>query len=222
MAKIKTKKKPSAYSALPFHLLRFTQLVSSLIVSAIMFYFIYHLRRDHFKVPWTFLVLLGVALFTIMTQTVTIVFYFCRALNPTVNLAINAMLSVFWATGFGLLTWAMSGTLVHKCNATNWGNDAGVMVCRLYKALFTFSLTGLIATFSALILDFMTRKKELVGGRYIHANDNKSTAALRLTEPRDSGGPFDVPRAYAAEQESGYSPPSEQQRYTDTEYHHHS
>jgi hypothetical protein len=78
-----------------------------------------------------------------MTQTVTIVFYFCRALNPTVNLAINAMLSVFWATGFGLLTWAMSGTLVHKCNATNWGNDAGVMVCRLYKALFTFSLTGL-------------------------------------------------------------------------------
>jgi hypothetical protein len=87
--------------------------------------------------------LLGVALFTIMTQTVTIVFYFCRALNPTVNLAINALLSIFWATGFGLLAWAMSGTLVHRCDAANWGNDAGIMVCRLYKALFTFSLTGL-------------------------------------------------------------------------------
>ncbi|KAH0551443.1 hypothetical protein GP486_007343 [Trichoglossum hirsutum] len=222
MAKIKTKKKPSVYSALPFHLFRFTQLVSSLIVSAIMFYFIYHLRRDHFKVPWTFLVLLSVALFTIMTQTVTIVFYFCRALNPTVNLVINALLFILWATGFGLLAWAMSGTLVHRCDVANWQNDAGIMVCRLYKALFTFSLTGLISTASALALDFTTRKKELRGGRYVHANDNKSTAALRLTESRDSGGPFDVPRAYAGEQESGYTPPSEQQRYADTEYHHHS
>ena len=87
--------------------------------------------------------LLGVSLFTLLTQTVTIVFYFCRALNPTVNLVINAALSVFWATGFGLLAWAMSGTLVHRCNIANWGNDAGIMVCRLYKALFTFALTGL-------------------------------------------------------------------------------
>jgi hypothetical protein len=88
--------------------------------------------------------LTGVALFTLLTQTVTIVFYFCHALNPLFNLLVNAALSIFWATGFGLLAWAMSGgTLMHKCNIKNWGNDAGIMVCRLYKTLFTFALIGL-------------------------------------------------------------------------------
>lgn len=39
----------------------------------------------------------------------------------------------------------MSATLSHACNTVNWGNDAGTMVCRIYKALFTFALTGLYA-----------------------------------------------------------------------------
>ncbi|KAI9781719.1 MAG: hypothetical protein M1839_005712 [Geoglossum umbratile] len=222
MAKATTKKPPSRYPALPFHLIRFTQLLSSLVVSAIMLYFVYHLRHDHFNVPWTFLVLTGVALFTLLTQTVTIVFYFCHALNPLFNLIINAALSVFWATGFGLLAWAMSGTLVHKCNVTNWHSDAGIMVCRLYKTLFTFALTGLLSTFSALILDIVVRKRENARGRYIPANDptdNKAPAGFRLSSHPGNDG-LENPRAFAGEQETGYSPPSDQQRYSDTGYHH--
>ncbi|KAI9769114.1 MAG: hypothetical protein M1840_004465 [Geoglossum simile] len=219
MAKTKTKKPPSRYPALSFHFIRFTQLLSSLVVSAIMLYFIYHLRHEHFKVPWTFLVLTGVALFTLLTQTVTIFFYFCHALNPLFNLIVNAALSIFWATGFGLLTWAMSGTLIHKCNVANWRNDAGIMVCRLYKALFTFALLGLLSTFSALILDIIVRKRENARGRYIPANDNKAPAGFRLSQQREHDG-LESSRALTEEQESGYTPPSDQQRYSDTEYHH--
>jgi len=220
MAKAKTKKPPSRYPALPFHLIRFTQLLSSLIVSAIMLYFIYHLKHEHFTVPWTFLVLTAVALFTILTQTVTIFLYFCHALNPLFNLLVNAALSIFWSTGFGLLTWAMSGLLLHKCNASNWGNDAGIMVCRLYKTLFTFALLGLISTFSALVLDIIVRKRENARGRYIRANDSKAPAGLRLSQQPENDG-LESSRAFVGEQaETGYTPPSDQQRYSDTEYHH--
>lgn len=51
----KTRTQPSHYSPLPFHLIRLLSFLASLVVSAIMFYFMYHLRHDHFKIPWTFL-----------------------------------------------------------------------------------------------------------------------------------------------------------------------
>jgi len=55
MARSKVKKQPSHYPVIPFHLIRLTQLLSSLVVSAIMFYFIHHLTHGDYKIPWTFL-----------------------------------------------------------------------------------------------------------------------------------------------------------------------
>ncbi len=52
---LKRRTKPTSYPFLPFHGLRCAQLLSSMIVASIMFYFIYHLTHDHWSTPWTFL-----------------------------------------------------------------------------------------------------------------------------------------------------------------------
>lgn len=56
MAKSKTRALPLPYPPLPFHVIRGCLLVCSLIVSSILSFFVYHLTRDEFKIPWTFLV----------------------------------------------------------------------------------------------------------------------------------------------------------------------
>lgn len=52
----KIRKQPSHYPFLPFHTIRSAQFLSSFIVSAFMSFFCWHLRHDHYKIPWTFLV----------------------------------------------------------------------------------------------------------------------------------------------------------------------
>ena len=64
-------------------------------------------------------------------------------LSPRLNLALNTVLLVIWTMGFGMLSYYMSGTLSHHCDVDNWSEDTGIMVCRIYKTLFTFSLLGL-------------------------------------------------------------------------------
>ena len=73
----------------------------------------------------------------------TIVMHCCIGLNPRLNIAVNAFLLVLWALSWSLLTWYMSGTLANVCDVEHWREDVGIMVCRIYKALFTFALMGL-------------------------------------------------------------------------------
>ena len=56
MARTKMRSQPSPYPILPFHALRACSLVCSLVVAAVLSYFVYHLKQDNFKIPWTFLV----------------------------------------------------------------------------------------------------------------------------------------------------------------------
>lgn len=47
---------PSVYSPLPFHIIRTIFFFSSAVVGAILSVFIYHLHKDGYKLPFTFLV----------------------------------------------------------------------------------------------------------------------------------------------------------------------
>ena len=134
---------PSQYPRIPFHLFRTFQLIASLIVAGIMAYFTYHLRHDNYDEPWTFIWLLSASLASIVALTVTIFLHCLLGLNPLLNIGINALLAVLWALSFGLLTWYMSDTLGDACDKEHWNEDVGVMVCREYKALWTFTLVGL-------------------------------------------------------------------------------
>ena len=48
----------------------------------------------------------------------------------------------------------------------NWGSSVGVMVCRLYKALFSFTVTGWVSAVASVILDLRTRRKQVSRGEY--------------------------------------------------------
>lgn len=49
------KTKPTPYPHLPFHALRSTQLLSSIIVMSILSYFLWQLHHDGYGSPWTFI-----------------------------------------------------------------------------------------------------------------------------------------------------------------------
>lgn len=50
---------------------------------------------------------------------------------------------MLWGAAFGMLSWWASKTLTHRCQVEDWNDETGVMVCRIYKALYAFGCCGL-------------------------------------------------------------------------------
>jgi hypothetical protein len=96
---------------------------------------------------------MAVSLLTLAALTCTIFLHIYHGLSAPLNLILNTALALLWTVSFALLAWWCSGTLAHVCNAQNWESDAGISVCRMYKALFSFALLGFVATGLALGLD---------------------------------------------------------------------
>lgn len=227
--------RPSHYPSLAFHALRTCFFVSSLVVAAILSYFVYHLRHDNFRIPWTFLVLFGVALLSLLTLTLTLALHFCHGLSPLLNLILNIPILLLWILGLSLLGWNMAGTLGHVCNTANWGREVGIMVCRLYKALFSFTLLGAISAVAIVVLDIRVRRKQTSLGKYNQMRDSAysskppqeafSSGALggRHDEDRQpwqsAGHELDhynaagVSREHDRAHHYGYTSPLEQTRY---------
>ncbi|RMY98152.1 hypothetical protein D0860_08558 [Hortaea werneckii] len=165
---------PSHYPRLPFHAIRCVQLLSSIVVGGIMCYFIWHLTHDHWATPWTFIWLTAASLFSIAALSFTILLHCCIGLNPRVNILVNGFLTLLWGLSWCLLTWYMSDTLRNMCDVQHWHEDIGVMVCRIYKALFTFTLFGLLSTIAAFALDIYVRRQQTRRGIYrLHDLDAK-------------------------------------------------
>ena len=87
--------------------------------------------------------LTAASLFSVASLSLTILLHSFTGLNPRLNIALNAFLTILWALSWSLLTWYMSPVLSNVCDVAHWNEDVGIMVCRIYKALFTFTLTGL-------------------------------------------------------------------------------
>ncbi|KAI4120040.1 MAG: hypothetical protein LQ338_007198, partial [Usnochroma carphineum] len=140
--------------------------------------------------------LLAASLFTIVSLLVSSGLYFFRTLPPKHNLSNNAVLSVLWILGLSFLTWNTGWTLGHRCLVSNWKTEAGIMVCRLYKACTAFTVTGLyvlydqlyacnhttnasflgsLTTLLTLFLDITTYRKTTKLGQYnqMHKLDRK-------------------------------------------------
>lgn len=56
---------------------------------------------------------------------------------------------MLWGAAFGMLSWWASKTLTHRCRVEDWNDETGVMVCRIYKALYAFGCCGLWVTLIA-------------------------------------------------------------------------
>ncbi|KAE9969800.1 hypothetical protein BLS_005205 [Venturia inaequalis] len=210
-----TKVAPHTYPKLPFHGLRALQLLSSLIVGSIMVYFIYYLSHDHWNIPWTFVFFTAASGTTVIALCTTIILHCCFGLNPRFNLFINGGLFMLWGAAFGMLSWWASKTLTHRCKVEDWNDETGVMVCRIYKALYAFGCCGFVSTLCALVLDVIVWKRATRLGNFTALNDDKATVV-----PYND---VDLPtynRSQPAENPAtGYGVPEEQFGYDDTHYH---
>ena len=143
---------------------------------------------------------------------------------------------VLWIVSIALLSWNLTWTLGHRCIVTRWHNEAGVMVCRLYKALTAFAVTGTLSSMLALLLDLSVQRKGAQLGKYNQMLDVKNPSHLRANSPfeassmnlsgheegvpeilvrgpsHDSQRPYKVQRPIEA-QKFGYSHPEEQTSY---------
>ena len=135
---------------------------------------------------------------------------------------------VLWLLGLSLLTWNLTWTLGHRCIVSRWHNEAGVMVCRLYKAVTAFAVTGAFTTILALLLDVRVQRRSTQLGKYNQMLDVKGPSNARSTvnlneheevpEIYVRGPSHDLQRPYKAQrpievQKFGYSHPEEQTSY---------
>ncbi|KAG7006319.1 ABC multidrug transporter C [Physcia stellaris] len=205
MARDKISKQPSNYPPLVFHLLRTCQLLSTLIVASVLIFFCHHLHVENIYIPWTFIVLLTVSLLTIVAFLVTSVFYTLRTLSPKLNLYSNTALTALWCLGLALLTWNLSWTLGHRCTTDSWKNDAGIMVCRLFKALTAFAVTGTLTTALLTLLDLRTHRANTASGAYNAMHDIKPQIPIPRSSSPFPNDPWDHP--YSADSYGVRSPP---------------
>lgn len=77
----------------------------------------------------------------------------------------------------------MAGSITTACTTTVWGNSAGISVCRGYKAVFTFTVTGLASYIAAVWLDVIVRRRQSRFGNY---------GAMGSQPGLDDSGAFDV------------------------------
>jgi hypothetical protein len=138
----RTKTAPTPYPRLIFHLTRCFQALAALVVSSVMFFFIWNLVHEHFEPPKTFWTLLAASLVTIFSLLATTITYAFFGLSPVWNLCANGLLFALWTPAFAFLWFWTKKTLSHVCSQTTWEDETGIMVCRLYKALFAFAMLG--------------------------------------------------------------------------------
>ncbi|KAJ5105652.1 hypothetical protein NUU61_002999 [Penicillium alfredii] len=162
----KSSVKPSAYPTTPFHIIRTVALLSSVVVGIILAVFIYHLRKDGYKFPYSFLVLLITALLSIFNAVLTTVIHCSCSLSTRLSITLNTILVLLWAISLGLLSWSMANTILTTCTPQYWGNATGMNVCRTYKALFSFTVSGLAAYIAHLWLDAVVRRRQNRLGTY--------------------------------------------------------
>ncbi|KAE8151215.1 hypothetical protein BDV25DRAFT_128982 [Aspergillus avenaceus] len=158
--------KPSAYPPIPFHAIRAVGAISTLVVGIILAVFIYHLSQGSQKLPWAFLVLLITAVLSLLNYILTTVTHCFYGLSPRLSLVSNSICLLLWLISLGLLSYSMSKTITTTCNATYWATSTGILVCRIYKALFGFTVLANIAYIAAIALDVIVRRRQTRLGEY--------------------------------------------------------
>ncbi|QKX58631.1 uncharacterized protein TRUGW13939_05756 [Talaromyces rugulosus] len=182
----------SPYSAGPFYFARGLWAISTVIVTAIMIYFAIHLHADGFKLPFAFVILLIACFLTLFSLILTGILHCSNRLSPVLSMVLNIILFILWIASIGLLGYSMKGTISVTCDTSNWGTSTGVMVCRLYKTLFSFVVISLAMTFLHIILDVVARRDRYnlsrVGSMRYRDEDIKLNDRTESSVPALSGG----------------------------------
>ncbi|KAI5852610.1 hypothetical protein DFP73DRAFT_628018 [Morchella snyderi] len=153
------KKNPSPWSKGPFFGLRALQFIFATIVSAIASYFNYTLDADGYEIPWVFLIVEVVSALTYLNIFASSIFMCCNKLSPLFMMITDAILVFMWVFTFAMLSRAMGRTTTETCDIANWGSDAGIVICHMYKCLFAFVFLSWVMHVASTVLASTVRRK---------------------------------------------------------------
>jgi len=153
-------------------------------VIATMVYFIVNLIKDHFGIPYEFILLVAVAIVSLINVFGTTVAKCCGALSPGFALALDFISLAGYAVAFGLLTHGMGATVFGSCMAGAWGAEGGdgVWICKLYKAAWAFALGGVVFFLSSVALDVHALRKN-ANHKYVPANPKSMQQTKTYAQP---------------------------------------
>jgi hypothetical protein len=126
--------------------------------------------------------LLITVVLSLLNYVLTTITHCCHGLSPRLSILSNTICLLLWLISLGLLSWSMSQTILTTCNATYWATSTGITVCRIYKALFAFTVLGAIAYIAAIALDVVVRRRQTRLGEY---DPMASNAALNEYKMHD-------------------------------------
>lgn len=99
------------------------------------------------------------------------------------NLYLHAVVLLFWIAAFALLSYRLGNMVLgHACTLALWQTEMGLMVCRMYKAMYSFATICLLTSMAHVALDWVVMK------------ETKSSGAYRaLADPSPYVGTFKTP-----------------------------
>lgn len=103
---------------------------------------------------------------SLLTLIISSIIYAFAFLSPLLNMLVNIPIALIWTAGLALLTYNMYGTLGHTCSSANWASSDGMMICRTYKALYSFAVFGWLAQVALIVLDVRSRRAQTALGKY--------------------------------------------------------
>lgn len=99
--------------------------------------------REVKRVPAKRQQLQAAALTTILWLAVSSLLQYWHRLSPLANAIINGFTGCVWIGAFSLLSYRMGSLTVRGCSTEVWGTDQGVLVCQLYKLLFSAAVVAM-------------------------------------------------------------------------------
>lgn len=108
-------------------------------------------------------------------------------------MVVSIPILIMWTIGFGLIVYNMYGTLANTCSKTNWANDDGMMVCRVYKTFFAFVVIGWLCQVALIIVDVRAKRTQSSMAKYDKMDESTNDVKLATLDHSRNTSTTDVP-----------------------------
>lgn len=110
---------------------------------------------------------LGVACVTLLNQLIALIRHKFSVVPAGLNLLSHLITVSLWLAALGILSSRLSHmVLSQSCNIDLWQTNMGIMVCRLYKALYSFIVISLVFEGANAALDCWVFREQKSTGIY--------------------------------------------------------
>lgn len=160
-------------------------LLSSIIIAGILGFFVDALRREYMPVPWPILLVMSTSCLNV-TALVAVAFIRCCFPSSSLLLLIfHIPIAALWIVTLALLGDELGDHLITSCPSSNtFGHDLS-LVCRLFKALFSFTIFSTTCSIYLVVSDVLSWKRMKKNGKYTAMG--KNTGVMGTAPPVMAG-----------------------------------